>query len=146
MRKHGLVILLIIIAVRLLAAQTNYVLTYTARQPIDSILDWDAPLPSYIVKDANYTDALGRPLFAVSYGAAGTGDDIVTHTEYDPAGLPAKQWLAVPMDARSGELSLEQYKNALSDFYPYEDYLYSLTTYKHDGRGIKESQSGPGNV
>jgi hypothetical protein len=59
-----------------------------------------------------YFDGLGRPIQKVDQGQSGTGNNIVTHIEYDAYGRPVKDYLPFAtgvstLDFLSGALGIQ---------------------------------------
>lgn len=117
----------------------NYVKTTVYKGP-------GSTLPQQSV---TYFDGLGRPIQKIEGSQSATGQDIITHIEYDTYGRPVKEYLPFPssqatlnfMDPASAQgQTIGYYQNAYGDTNPFSEKLLEASPLD---RVLK--QAAPGN-
>lgn len=93
----------------------------------------------------DYFDGLGRPATSILMGASPSGQDIVTHQDYDDLGRPSREWLPRVSGYLNGKyFTPTEFESLPSDIYDNDTHPYSMPVYEASPMNRVVEQYGPG--
>ncbi|AXP79790.1 hypothetical protein CJ739_693 [Mariniflexile rhizosphaerae] len=128
----------------------NYIKTITYKKPTTSG-NVDVTNPANAVVQITYFDGLGRPIQQVAHKQSNSGNDIVTHIEYDAFGRQTKDYL--PYANQTPSLDYTNPATVATELSNFYSFYNGGTTHPYSEKELEASplnrvfkQAAPGNV